>query len=703
MNFDSTLALVAAFFSAALALAVIFRQRRSIASVCFAAGMLILTLESVFGVAWREALYPENAAFWKTLTLLARSLLPGVWLCFSLTYSRGAPRQSLARSRFLLVAAFLLPIGVTLAFREQLAAIQPNGEVGGDWWVNFHVAAKILNSLLLLGAVLILMNLERTFRAAVGTMQWRIKFMVLGLGVIFGARIYTRSQALLFSGEDLALINVETGALLIGCALIAVAYARRGFGELDIYPSRAVLQTSLTLLLVGSYLFIVGVFAQVAARMGEWENFQLQAFVVLLGIAILAVLLLSNRLRQRLGRFVSRHFKRPQHDFRQIWTRFTQSMSSVLDEASLCNAAARLISETFNVLSVTIWRFDEQQRLTFAASTFQSESEVSGAARSIPAFDLNQVGHDRFLRPFDLDRAKDGWAKSLRQLSSTQFRSGGSRLCLPLLAGDRHMGIAILADRVGALPFTLEELDLLKCIGDQVGASLSNIGLTKKLMLGKEMEAFQTVSAFFIHDLKNAASTLSLMLQNLPMHFDDPSFRADALHGIGSTVNRINHLVGSVGAFRHKLDLQPVEFDLNGLIAEELEKLNGLSEVKIVTKLQPLPKLKADREQLRSVITNLLLNARDAVGTGGQVEVETSQSDGWIAISVTDNGCGMSPAFLRDSLFRPFQTTKKKGLGIGMFQAKMIVEAHCGTVQVQSEIGSGTTFHVMLPLQSQSL
>ncbi len=700
MNLDSTLAFIGALFSAALALAVILRQRRSIASSCFSAGMLMFALECVFGAIWRESLRPEAAAFWKILTLLVKSILPGIWLCFSLTYSRGAPRQSLARSRFLLLAAFLLPVGVTLAFRGQLASILPDEEVGGDWWLRFHMAAKTLHGLLLIAAVIILMNLERTFRSAVGTMQWRIKFMVLGLGVIFGARIYTRSQALLFSGEDLALTNVETGALLIGCTLIAVAYVRRGFGELDIYPSRAVLQTSLTLLLVGSYLFIIGVFGQIAARIGGWENFQLQAFVVLLGMAILAVLLLSNRLRQRIGRFVSRHFKRPQHDFRKIWTRFTQSMASVLDESSLCTAAARLISETFNVLSVTIWRFDRQQRLTFAASTFQSESEISEEARNIPGLDLNQTSLDRLSRPFDLERAKDDWAKSLRQISSTQFRDGGSRICVPLLAGDRRMGIAILADRVGGLPFTLEELDLLKCIGDQVAASLLNIRLTKELMLGKELEAFQTISAFFIHDLKNAASTLSLMLQNLPMHFDDPSFRADALRGIGSTVDRINHLISRVGVLRHKLDLKPAELDLNRLITEELENLSDLSQIEVVAKLHPLPKLEADREQLRSVVTNLLLNARDAVGKGGQVTVETSQSNGWIALSIADNGCGMSPAFLRDYLFRPFQTTKRKGLGIGMFQAKMIVEAHRGTIRVQSEVGSGTTFQVMLPLKS---
>ena len=117
------------------------------------------------------------------------------------------------------------------------------------------------------------MNIERTFRAAVGTMRWRIKFVVLGLAVIFGARIYTRSQALLFSDYSPSQLIVESTALLIGCALIAVAYVRTGFNEIEVYPSRAVLHTSVTVLLTGAYLFVVGVLAQVVARFGGTAGF----------------------------------------------------------------------------------------------------------------------------------------------------------------------------------------------------------------------------------------------------------------------------------------------------------------------------------------------------------------------------------------------------------------------------------------------
>jgi signal transduction histidine kinase len=188
------------------------------------------------------------------------------------------------------------------------------------------------------------------------------------------------------------------------------------------------------------------------------------------------------------------------------------------------------------------------------------------------------------------------------------------------------------------------------------------------------------------------------MLQNLPVHFDNPAFRKDALQGISKTAERINQLIGRLSVLRQKLELKPIECDLNQLVAEELETLRGVSEVELVQELGPVPKLLADQEQLQSVITNLLQNARDAVGSRGQVTVRTDHGDGWAAISVADNGCGMSPGFLRDSLFRPFQTTKKKGLGIGMFQSKMIVEAHRGNIQVKSELGIGTTFRVMLPL-----
>jgi len=691
---ESTLAFIAAALSAALALAAVFRNRRSGAVWWFALGMLGLAADSILTGICLSLIGLEKLAFWQEWDLILKAFLVAIWLGFAVTYSRGDAGESFRRWGILLAIACLLPVAALLGFRGDLSQVlvRPNST---DLWISFSSAGKVVNVAILVGTVLVLMNLERTFRSAVGTMQWRIKFLILGLAVIFGARIYTRSQALVYSGHTNSLREVEAIGLLVGCMLLSVGYFRSGFREIDVYPSRAVLQTSITVSLVGGYLFVIGVLAQIVAHYGGATSFQLQAFLVLVAIALLAVFLFSEKIRQRIKRFVSRHFSRPQYDFRSIWTHFTQSTSSAIDDPTLCAASAELICETFNVLSVGVWLFDEEKsKLRLEASTSRART-VSGDAVEFPAIDPSIT---KMRKAFDLEKIKDNWGETLRQISETQFSEGGNRAGVPLLAGERYLGLIILADRVSGIPYTVEELELLECIGDQVASSLLNLRLTKEIMLGKELEAFQTISAFFVHDLKNAASTLKLTLQNLQVHFDDPAFRQDTLRSIGATTNRINQIIERLGALGSKLELRPSPVDLNLVVEQAIENVNGMPGIEFAKEFEPLPKLMVDSDQLRSVVTNLLLNARDAVGERGRIEVKTGSQDGWAALSVSDDGCGMTPSFLRDSLFRPFKTTKKKGLGIGMFQSKMIIEAHHGSIRVKSDVGKGTTFQVLLPL-----
>ena len=698
MNFQPLLAYSAAAAAGCLALAVPLRRRSTIAAWAFLLGMIVLATESGVSVLTFRDLEPARAQFWHATWLQTKALLPAVWLCFSLTYSRGNYREFFNRSRVLLAAFLLVPVALALLFRAHLFVLAPSAD-GTALVLRYATPAKILSGVLLIGAVLILMNLERTFRAAVGTMQWRVKFVVLGLGLVFGARIYTRSQSLIYSADTASGAAIEAGALLLGCCFIAVGYVRGGFGEIDVYPSRAALHTSITVLLTGAYLFVVGVLAQLVARTPIAGSFQLQALVILVAIAVLAVLLLSDRLRQGIGRFVSRHFKRPQHDFREIWSRFTNATGTTLEPAALSGAAARLTSETFNALSVSVWLWDRRtDKFSLGTSTFDSAAELPELTAQMPDASAIAAGLAAAVGPFDLDRSKEPWAAPLRAVSEPRFPEGGHRICVPLRTGEQLLGFMILADRVNGLPYTGEELELLGCIGDQLAASLLNLRLTEEVMVGRELQAFQTMSTFFVHDLKNAASTLTLMLQNLPVHFHDPAFREDALRGIGRTAERINQMITSLSVVREKLAVNPVDFDLNQALEEALEHLNGVPSLQVLRELQPLPKVRADRGQLQSVITNLLLNARDAVAEKGTVRVQTARSDGWATLAVSDDGCGMSAVFLRESLFRPFCTTKKKGLGIGMFQSKMIVEAHGGRIQVTSDVGKGTTFRIFLPL-----
>ena len=700
MTIFSFLPFAGAIFSLSLAFFSLLPKKRSLANWCFFAGMFVLGIDSLLtGLSLRATDLSELLRD-QTLGLVVKSFVPAAWLAFSLTYSRGDYRESLVGWRIPLAIVALLPIGLSLGFHQQLldlTAAAPDSE-GGQ--LHFGAMAKVLNVILLVALVWTLTNLEQTFRSAVGTMRWRIKFVVLGVAVILGARLYVRSQALLFSAYDAHWAGVESSALLIGCVLLVLAYLRTGFAEIDVYPSRAVLRSSLTVFVVGGYLFVVGVLANIVRRFGGAEGFQVEAFVVLLGLAGLAVLLLSDRLRQRIHELIGRHFGRAQHDSVRIWTEFSRRLANAKDQAGLCAAATRLVSETFEVLSVTIWLLDEQRELsTLGASTAPQWGEVT-SGNSPAASSAVAAGLRVRSSPFDLEAIKEAWAQELRQLNPTTFPNGGNRWCVPLRAGENNLGALVLADRVNGANYTAEQLQLLLCIADQVTSVLLNLRLANEVARSREMEAFRTMSAFFVHDLKNTASSLNLMLKNLPVYFNDPAFREDAFRGIANTARRIDTMIGRLSALRQRPAFHPVEVDLNQLVSEALDRLDGMPQVELTKELQPLPRMLADREQIQSVVTNLVLNARDALGPGGRIHIRTEQVAGSLVLTVGDNGCGMSEAFLKDSLFRPFQSTKKEGLGIGMFQSRMIVEAHGGSIRVESETGRGSTFRVSLPVKN---
>ena len=699
MNRVAILAGISAFFSVLLGLGYLVQRPRTVTHWFFCCGMAALALESFFTACSLHAVTSETIFRWQTAAGTVRAFLPAAWLSFSLSYSRGNYREFLARWRLVLQAALIVPVILLVGFDQGLYQTPQQIENTEDWVLSLTLVGKSLSLFFLAGILLVLTNLEKTFRTTVGTMRWRIKFVILGLCVIFGARLYVCSQALLYSRVIVSLADIESGALLIGCLLIAISYLRTGRLEVDVYPSHTFLYSSITLMLTGVYLLTVGTLAKIVIFLGGDTAFPLKAFFVLLGIVGLAVILLSDRVRQATQRFISRNFKRPLYDSRKVWSQFTEKTAHATDPASLCDATTKLISDTFNVLSASIWLVDEtEKQIVFVASTAlpstQTARRIQTGSEAEPF--LTHLRNHPF--PFDLDETLEPWAAELRQTNPANFLKGGHRICVPIVAAERPLGLLILGDRVRALPYSQEELDLLRCIGGHIGAGLLTIQLSKKLLEANEQEAFRAMSAFFAHDLKNAASTLSLMLQNLPLHFDDPEFRADVLRGISKTVNHMNHLISRLSVLRQKPELRTVPADLNELVTSALARWKATPEIRLETDLQPLPAIHLDPEQIQNIVTNLLLNAHEAIGTRGQIRVQTARQNGWATLSVSDTGCGMSEEFLRHSLFRPFQTTKKGGTGIGMFQCKMIVEAHHGKIEVESQPGKGSTFHVRLPL-----
>lgn len=696
MHTAEIIAFLSALGAGVLALIAALRIGRSIAKWAFIGGMLVAATERIFyGLAFREATPNQGLQYCG----IGAAFLPSFWLLFSLTYARENARECAIYWRWLLVFVFALPVGLSVFFPQSLPILDYDDQLTPTSHFILSGLGTLRYLLLLISAILILINLERSFRASVGLIRWRIKFMLMGVAVVFVTRIFTASQALLYREVSHTMEELNSCGLLVATLLIFRSIFRNEPLALNIHPSQSVLHGTVTAVLAGIYLFVVGVLASLATYFGGDDSFALKAFIVLVAIVSLAVLLQSDRVNLYLRRFISRHFKRPLYDYQAVWRNFTEGTASRVELNDFSQAVVMLLADTFKALCVTFWVVNDRLgEFDLAASTSLSaekarELKPDAAGTGIVIKHLREHSD-----PVDIENNSEMWAVVLRRCHPNEFHKGGNRVCLPIVSRGEALAFVTLGDRVGGTTFTLQDFDLLKSIGEHVASGLLNIRLSQRLLQSREHEAFQTMAAFFVHDLKNAASTLSLTLQNLPTHFDDPEFQQDALRGVGKSVTHINNLISRLGELRKELKILPREADLNEVIAAALAGLETGTSFTLEIAPTPLPRLPVDSEQFGKVVTNLVLNAREATNGQGRLRLSTARQENFAVLTATDNGCGMTEEFLGKSLFRPFQTTKKNGLGIGMFQSRMIVEAHGGRIAADSTLGQGTTFRIFLPL-----
>jgi putative PEP-CTERM system histidine kinase len=212
----------------------------------------------------------------------------------------------------------------------------------------------------------------------------------------------------------------------------------------------------------------------------------------------------------------------------------------------------------------------------------------------------------------------------------------------------------------------------------------------------RQFEAYNRLTAFLMHDLKNSVAQLQLLVTNAARHKRNPEFIDDAIGTIANTVERMTRLIEQLRGSASDSRMQPVV----------VHELVSLAVARCAARV-PLPKLdvdeqpvtvRADPERLTSVLEHVIRNAQEATPEHGRVSVGLRTDSQEISIVVEDSGCGMPAEFIRERLFQPFDSTKgAKGMGIGAYQAREYVRMLGGRVEVQSSPGKGTRFAIVLP------
>jgi signal transduction histidine kinase len=219
----------------------------------------------------------------------------------------------------------------------------------------------------------------------------------------------------------------------------------------------------------------------------------------------------------------------------------------------------------------------------------------------------------------------------------------------------------------------------------------------------KQFESFARLSAVLTHDLKNQILSLSLLVSNMERKFDREGFREDALRTLSDSVNNLQNLVSKLSDPRTPTKRIRERSNLTQLVERVLQRTaaQASSRFQISTQLQPDLLAMVDGKAIERVIENLVINAIEAMPEGGSLMIASRRDQDQAIISVADTGKGMTEEFMRERLFHPFATTKKKGIGLGLYSCRDIIEQHGGRIDVASQVGLGTEFSIILPLQSK--
>jgi putative PEP-CTERM system histidine kinase len=271
---------------------------------------------------------------------------------------------------------------------------------------------------------------------------------------------------------------------------------------------------------------------------------------------------------------------------------------------------------------------------------------------------------------------------------------------VPLTALDTRVGLLIVGRERSCKEFTADDRLLVEAMAAQTATSLLNARLAQEASEGRDMQVFSRLSSFVTHDLKNMVTMLSGLADNARRYMSDPEFQADAIRTMGDVTGRMQALLTTLASPSTNGHVKTGTIPLSASVRTFTEELHGQlpPRIRLETRLNTLAHVQADPDHLRSVLRNLVLNAAEAIPASGTIVVETGQDDGQAVLTVTDDGKGMSREFMQQRLFRPFQTTKARGLGIGLYQSRHIVESYRGTLTANSEEGKGTRMRVSLPI-----
>jgi signal transduction histidine kinase len=426
---------------------------------------------------------------------------------------------------------------------------------------------------------------------------------------------------------------------------------------------------------------------------------------------LLVVAVLFHRIKPQTEKAVEQLLFKNHYDYRETLGKFSKAMVTILDLQSLSKRIIETITQTMGVEKASLFLWNEEK-----GGYFLFESKNIKMTASTPLLSKNDpLPH--YLQKIGEIIIREELAKgtNISELNGVTKKMSllGAEVSIPFISRGQLIGMINLGYKFNKDIYSHEDIELLSTLANQTAVAIENARLYEDLKRSKSyirradrLASLGTLTAGLAHEIRNPLVAIKTLTQLLPERLDDEEFRTQFLQIASGEVDRISSLVNELLDFARpsdpKLELEDIDTILDGmilLVSTETKK----KQINIIKDYAPnLPHLHIDREQIKQVFLNILLNAIEATRENGKITAKTRPfirpgGEPYVQIEFTDTGSGIPEEYLED-IFNPFFTTKSTGSGLGLSISNQIIQDHRGYIDVESQLGKGSSFFINLPV-----
>ncbi len=591
------------------------------------------------------------------------------WLLAMLLFVRGQARLGVGIGAVYAAVATIACAAAVLGVIEAMPAAAPAAEA--------LQSVRALFRMLAAAGALVLVN------HAQADARGRARIVALALALAWGGDLVA------FGARYAGVVDIDTlegvrGLAALAAALV-IAVAGQRADDRRVAVSRTATVRSLSAVALAGYAGLVALGTSVAAAVGGEHVRLAQTGIVIGSTAALLTLLSTPWLRAWTKVKIAKHLFSHRYDYRIEWRRFTDTLGhpqagplatrivKAIADLTDSPAGLLLVADGARLEPGSAWNWDEAPG---DASALVAHLAQTGRIVDLDAVRGGGAAEEAALVPAWLLAREDAWA------------------IVPLVHGGALAGAVVLARPPVDRAIDWEDLDLLRLAGTQAAGCLAEDRAHAALAESRRFDEFSRRFAFLIHDIKNVASQLALVARNAERHADNPQFRADMVATLKDSSDRMTTLIARLAPQEDARPAAVAPVDVAALVAR-LARARRAQHAVLVDGEDAVALAHPGR--LEHAIGHLVQNAIEASPAGAPVRIAVTRDRGEIVVTISDDGPGMTAAFVRDELFRPFASTKAHGFGIGAFEARQLVAAMEGALTVTTQPGEGTRFRIALP------